>query len=93
MKIDVQRRNKQRQRMVIFSFELFMLLRISEKEEKWFLVFENFKQVFCGELKLFESFFIMLLFVLLLILFLLFFSDSEIFLEVSAFVFCTSFVI
>ena len=31
MKIDVQRRNKQRQRMVIFSFGLFMLLYAASK--------------------------------------------------------------
>ena len=31
MKIDVQRRNKQRQRMVIFSFGLFMLLYVASK--------------------------------------------------------------
>ncbi len=31
MKIDIQRRNKQRQRMVIFSFGLFMLLYAASK--------------------------------------------------------------
>ena len=31
MKIDVLRRNKQRQRMVIFSFGLFMLLYVASK--------------------------------------------------------------
>ena len=31
MKINVQRRNKQRQRMVIFSFGLFMLLYAASK--------------------------------------------------------------
>ena len=31
MKIDVQRRNKQRQRIVIFSFGLFMLLYAASK--------------------------------------------------------------
>ena len=31
MKINVQRRNKQRQRMVIFSFGLFMLLYVASK--------------------------------------------------------------
>jgi hypothetical protein len=32
MKIDVQRRNNQRQRMVIFSFGLFMLLYVASKD-------------------------------------------------------------
>ena len=31
MKIDVQRRNKQRQRILIFSFGLFMLLYVASK--------------------------------------------------------------
>ena len=31
MKIDIQRRNKQRQRIVIFSFGLFMLLYAASK--------------------------------------------------------------
>ena len=31
MKINVQRRNKQRQRIVIFSFGLFMLLYVASK--------------------------------------------------------------
>ena len=31
MKTDVQRRNKQRQRIVIFSFGLFMLLYVASK--------------------------------------------------------------
>ena len=31
MKIDIQRRNKQRQRIVIFSFGLFMLLYVASK--------------------------------------------------------------
>jgi hypothetical protein len=31
MTLDIQRRNKQRQRMVIFSFGLFMLLYVASK--------------------------------------------------------------